>query len=112
VSGMYAMQRANGDWFGLDDGGRLRVPVFYSSGAAMQARARNFQMLLFKPVVLDEIALTDLAPTETAGAAGFWLVNDASMKLKHARPLEHAELALLVHDVMQHAQSTAAEVRR
>ena len=93
---LYAMQRANGDWFALDDHGRLRVPVFRSHSEAMEARALNLGMLLFKPVVFDERALDDLAPTKAEGGAGYWLVNDPSIKLKRSRPLEHAQLALLI----------------
>jgi hypothetical protein len=95
---LYAMQRANGDWFALDDDGRLRVPVFHSSSEAMQARVLNQGMLLFKPVLLDERALLTLAPTKAEAVAGYWLVSDPSIKLKRGRPLEHAQLALLVHD--------------
>lgn len=96
---LYAMQRANGDWFALDDHGRLRVPVFHSHSEAMQARALNLGMMLFKPVVFDEHALDDLAPTKAAGdATGYWLVNDPSMKLKRGHPLEHAQIVLLVQD--------------
>jgi hypothetical protein len=101
---MYAMQRANGDWFALDDRGRLRAPVFRSSDGAMQARARNSGMLLFKPVVLDERALNDLAPTETEAAACFWLVDDPSINLSRGRPLEHAQLALLVGGATEQPQ--------
>ena len=53
MSSLYAMQRANGDWFALDDHGRLRMPVFHSSNAAMHARIRHPGMLLFKPKVFD-----------------------------------------------------------
>ena len=53
MSDIFAMQRANGDWFALDHHGRLRVPLFHSSHDAMIARLRNFGLLLFKPVVLD-----------------------------------------------------------
>lgn len=98
MSSIYAMQRANGDWFALNDRGRLRVPVFISSSEAMQARARNFEMMLFKPVALDERALNDLAPSAAEGDTGFWLVEDPSIKLKHGRPLEHAQLALLIQE--------------
>lgn len=101
MSSIYAMQRANGDWFALDDRGRLRVPVFRSTSEAMQARSRNFEMLLFTPVALNEHALNDLAQTETEGAAGFWLVDDPSVKLKRGHPLEHAQLALLVREAAQ-----------
>jgi hypothetical protein len=93
---MYAMRRANGDWFAFDDDGRLRVPVFRSASEAMQARSLNPGMLLFSPVALDESALDDLAPSETAGDAGYWLVNNPSINLKRGRPLEHAQLALLI----------------
>jgi len=34
---MYAMQRANGDWFALDQREGFRVPIFSSSREAMQA---------------------------------------------------------------------------
>jgi hypothetical protein len=95
---MYAMQRANGDWFALYDEGRLRVPVFFSSSAAQIARSRHFGMLLFKPVALDEDALHDLAPTEPGSGTGYWLVKDPSSNLNRGRPLEHAQLALLIRD--------------
>jgi hypothetical protein len=95
---MYAMQRANGDWFALDDVGRLRVPVFRNGRAAMQARALNNGMMLFKPVVLDARALHSLAQTETEAAACFWLVDDPTIRLRRGRPLEFAQLALLIRD--------------
>jgi hypothetical protein len=103
MTSMYAMQRANGDWFALDDGGSLRVPVFLSSQEAMEARARNPGMLLFKPVIIDESVLDDLAPTETENSSGFWLVSNPSVSLRQGRPLEHAQLALLVGEAAQQA---------
>lgn len=98
MNSMYAMQRANGDWFAVKDQGRLRVPVFHSNGEAMQARARNSGMMLFKAVVIDDIALNDLAQTETEAAACFWLISNPSLNLSKGRPLEHAQLALLIKD--------------
>ena len=62
MSNIYGMQRANGDWFALDQRDGLRVPVFSSNREAMQARAFNAEMLVFKPVLIDEGALADLAP--------------------------------------------------
>ena len=94
---MYAMRRANGDWFALEDHGRLRVPVFRSSGEAMRARSRHAGMLLFRPVALDARALEDLAPAGE-GAACFRLVDDPSIRLSRGRPLEHAQLARLMRD--------------
>ena len=68
MSSLYAMRRANGDWFALDDHGRLRVPVFRNDRAAMAARSRHWGMLLFKPVLLDERALRRVSPRKTVKA--------------------------------------------
>lgn len=95
---IFAMQRANGDWFALNDNGRLRVPLFHSASEAMEARRSNPGMLLFKPVALDERALNDLAPTQTEDNAGYWLVSDPHIKLRRGRPLDHEQLLLLIRD--------------
>jgi hypothetical protein len=94
---MYAMRRANGDWFALEDEGCLRVPVFRSSGDAMTARWRHPGMLLFKPVALDEHALIDLAPTAEA-VTGFWLVDNPAASLRLSPTIEHTQLALLIQE--------------
>ena len=94
---VYAMQRANGDWFAVDDHGRYRVPVFRSSGEAMVARSRDPGMECFRPVVLDEIAFKNLTTTDE-GKACYWFVDDPLIKLSRGRPLDHVQLALLVHD--------------
>ncbi len=86
------MQRANGDWFALDDHGRFRVPLFHTMNAAMTARSRDTGMECFKPVPLDETAFTDLTTTDE-GKACFWLVEDPAMKLSRGRPLDHGQLA-------------------
>ena len=57
---LFAMRRANGDWFALDDQGGFRVPVFHSGGAAMVARSRESGMECFRPVALDAAALKNL----------------------------------------------------
>ncbi|HEX8175910.1 MAG TPA: hypothetical protein VF543_12400 [Pyrinomonadaceae bacterium] len=101
MNSIYAMQRANGDWFALNDDGRLRVPVFHSASEAMEARSRNPGMLLFKPVVVDELALDDLAPTATEKSAGYWLVSNPSLNLRRGRLLDHEQLLLLVRDNAQ-----------
>ena len=98
MSGMYAMQRANGDWFALDDHGRFRVPVFHSSREAMLARALNSGMLLFKPVVLDERVLREIAPADGGSAVYFWLVENPSVNLNRGAAIEHAQLARLTHE--------------
>jgi hypothetical protein len=98
MSDVYAMQRANGDWFAFDDHGRLRVPLFHSNHDAMMARLRNLGMLLFKPVALDARLLKEIVPVGEAADVDFWLVNDPLINLNNGRLLPHAELALLVGD--------------
>ena len=96
MSGLYAMQRANGDWFALDDRGRFRVPVFRSHWGGMLARVSHPGMLLFKPVALDGRALEELVPANGAGETDFWLVDDPFTSLKRGRSLDRAQLSLLV----------------
>jgi len=99
MSDVYAMQRANGDWFALDDHGRFRVPLFHSSHDAIMARLRNFGMLLFKPVALDARLLKEIVPAvDDASDVDFWLVNDPLINLNRGRLVQPAELALLVGD--------------
>ena len=93
---IYAMQRANGDWFALDDRGRSRVPLFHSSEHATTARLRNAGMLLFKPVALDARLLEDIVPVGNDGGVDLWLVKDPFVSLKRGRVVERAGLALLI----------------
>jgi hypothetical protein len=96
MSSIYAMQRANGDWFALKERGSLRVPVFSSNREAMQARAFNVEMLVFKPVLLDERALKDLEPSaDGEQPSHFWLVEKASTSMKRGVALTHVQLAVL-----------------
>ena len=88
---LFAMQRANGDWFALDDKGGFRVPLFHSSGAAMIARSRESGMECFRPVALDAAAFTNLTTTDE-GKASYWLVADPLMKLSNGRPLDRKQL--------------------
>ena len=91
------MQRANGDWFALDDHGMFRVPVFNSSREAMVARSRDSGMECFRPVVLDEAAFLNLTTTDE-GKACFWLVGDPSINLSRGRSLDHAQLASILRN--------------
>ena len=95
VSNVYAMQRANGDWFALDDRGRFRVPVFSNSREAITARSYNSEMLVFKPVLLTDGGLKTLAPTN-GDKVDFWLVEKESTNMKRGQLLSHSELALMV----------------
>ena len=38
---LYAMRRANGDWFAVADNGNLRMPIFKSNADAMTAYWRD-----------------------------------------------------------------------
>ena len=95
---IFAMQRANGDVFALDDHGRFCVPLFHSTHDAITARLRNGDMLLFKPVTLDTRLLRELAPKGGQNNVDLLLVKDPLRSLKRGHPVEHAELLLLVKD--------------
>lgn len=96
MNDIYAMQRANGDWFALEGHGRLRVPLFHSSHDAMIARLRNFGMLLFKPVALDARLLKENKPAAGGSEVDFFIVNDPFASLNRGRPVQQAQLALLI----------------
>jgi hypothetical protein len=95
---MYAMQRANGDWFALNQRESFRVPIFSSNLEAMKARAFNVEMLVFKPVLVDERALKDLAQIDGQKPSHFWLVDNACVNMKRGLALEHSELAARIRD--------------
>jgi hypothetical protein len=89
---LFAMRRANGDWFALDDQGGFRVPVFHSAGDAMVARSRDSGMECFKPVLLNAAAFTNLTTTDEAKAC-FWLISDPLVQLSRGRALDRHQLA-------------------
>ncbi|HEV7472457.1 MAG TPA: hypothetical protein VGN90_00305 [Pyrinomonadaceae bacterium] len=88
---LFAMRRANGDWFALDDDGGFCVPIFRSGGEAMLARSRDSGMECFRPVALDAAAFENLATTDE-GRARFWLIADPLMKLSRGRALDRKQL--------------------
>jgi hypothetical protein len=93
---IYGMQRANGDWFALEDHGRFRVPLFHSSHDALMARLRNFGMLLFKPVALDTRLLKEIKPADGGNEVDLFIVNDPFDSLNHGDPVQQAQLTLLI----------------
>src|SRR5260370_21653933 len=93
---IYAMQRANGDWFALMDHGRFRVPLFHTSHDAMMARLRNFGMLLFKPVVIDARLLQEIKPAAGGSDVDFCMVSDPFASLSRGSQIAYAQLALLI----------------
>jgi hypothetical protein len=96
MSSLYAMQRANGDWFALDDRGRFRVPVFSSQRGGMMARVSNWGMRLFKPVALDARSLGELVPADGVSETDFWLVDDPFTGLSRGRLIDRAQLSQLM----------------
>jgi hypothetical protein len=89
---LFAMRRANGDWFAINDRGAFRVPLFRSSGDALLARSRETGMECFKPVLLDAPALENLTTTDE-GKACFWLVADPLRQLSRGRALDRQQLS-------------------
>ncbi len=82
MNSVYAMQRANGDWFALDQSEGFRVPIFSSNREAT--------------VLVDERALDNLAPADGQRPAHFWLVSDACLNMKRGVAMNHAELAQMI----------------
>ena len=95
---MYGMQRANGDWFALEDHQTFRVPLFRSRVEAMQARAFNPEMLLFKPMIMSSVALKALADEKNGDTAHYWLIDEAQVNLKRGHRIQYGQLALLCHE--------------
>jgi hypothetical protein len=98
MSSLFAMQRANGDWFALDDRGRFRVPLFSSRQGGLMARVGNWGMRLFKPVALDVRALAELVASDGASKTDFWLVEDPCTNLSRGRLIDRTQLSLLVQN--------------
>ena len=96
MSDIFAMQRANGDWFALDHHGRLRVPLFHSSQDAMIARLHNFGLLVFKPVVLDARFLKEIVPLPGEDEVDFCMVDDPFASLNRGSTMRRAQLTLLI----------------
>ena len=94
MSDIYAMRRANGDWFALENEGRLCLPVFHSSHDAFMARLRTAEMLLFSPIALDAGLLGEIVKGERQ--VDFCLVSNPFASLKNGSPLPQAELASLI----------------
>jgi hypothetical protein len=97
MSGIYAMRRANGDWFAFEGRGRFRVPLFHSSHDAMMASLRNFGMLLFKPVALDAGLLKEMVRAGGVGHVDFCMVKDPLVSLRRGKPVGQADLVLLLN---------------
>lgn len=102
MSDIFAMQRANGDWFALDHSGHLRVPLFHSIQDAMMARLRNFGLLLFEPVVIDALFLKQIVPLAGEDEVDFCMIDDPFASLKRGAAVGRRELSLLIRPVGEH----------
>ena len=112
MSDIFAMQRANGDWFALDHHGGLRVPLFHSIHDAMMARLHNFGLLLFKPILVDALFLKKIAPLPGEDEMDFCLVDDPFGSLNSGSIVGRRDLALLIppdeHQSIEHASGPEA----
>ena len=96
MSGIYAMRRANGDWFAFERRGRFRVPLFHSSHDAMMASFRNAGMLLFRPVAIDSDLLKEMVPAGGAGYVDFCMVKDPLVSLRRGKQVGQEDLIPLL----------------
>lgn len=92
---IYAMQRANGDWFSHEVNGRLSLPLFRSVQDALMSRLRNFGMLLFKPVTLDSGLLKQLISEGGGKDLDFCVIDDPFASLEHGQLVERGQLLKL-----------------
>ena len=97
MNNLYALRRANGDIFAIEEKGRLHVPVFHSSRDAMTARAWTPGMRHFKPEILDKVIVRGLAPSDGESGVDFWVVSDPNTKLSRGRLVNNEQLALLMN---------------
>jgi len=94
VSNLYAMRRANGDWFSFEDDGKLLVPVFQNTHDAFMARLRTVEMLVFSPIALTAQLLSEIAAEPTA--AQFCMISNPFAGLKRGVSLQLAQVLSLI----------------
>jgi hypothetical protein len=94
VNNLYAMRRANGDWFTLEDDGRPLVPLFHTSHDAFMARLRSVEMLVFSPVALDAPLLDEMVDDQRE--VDFCMVDNPFASLKRGHALTRAQVVSLL----------------
>ena len=95
---IYAMRRANGDWFAHEVNGRLRLPLFHTVHDALMSRLRNFGMLVFQPVTFNACMLEQLDSNGGGDNVDFCMIDDPFESLKRGQLLVRAQLAALISD--------------
>jgi hypothetical protein len=98
---IYAMRRANGDWFAQEVDGRLHMPLFHTVHDALMSRLHNFAMLLFKPVTFDSRLLKQIDAKGGGDNVDFCLIDDPFVSLNRGHLLERAQLSLLMGGVQK-----------
>lgn len=95
---MYAMQRANGEWFTTEIEGRLCLPVFRNFTAAQRVHARIADLMVYLPQPLDSVTLETLK--RSRNDIGFWLVDefDPNAELTPGHWLTESELVVIGED--------------
>ena len=92
MSTVYAMRRANGDWFSREVDGRLSLPLFHSVHDALMSRLRNFGMLLYKPTPLDSRLLKQLLSQDGGHNLAFCLIEDPFASLEDGQFIDRGQL--------------------
>src|SRR5687768_7576755 len=103
MSNIYAMRRANGDWFAFEGRGRFSVPLFHSKKDATMASLRNSGMLLFRPVALNAGLLKEMVPAGGSGYVDFCMVKDPLVSLRRGQPVGQEDLVLLMNKSAEHS---------
>ena len=94
MTDIFAMRRANGDWFALENDGRLRVPIFHTAHDALMARLRTVEMQLFSPIALNARLVNEIVSGR--GEVNFSMINDPFASLKQGLALPQSQLASLL----------------
>ena len=93
---IYAMRRANGDWFAHEVNGRLHLPLFHTVHDAFMSRLRNFGMQVFQPVTFDARMLEQLDSNGGGVNVDFYMIEDPFVNLRRGQLLGRAQLASLL----------------
>ena len=93
---VYALRRANGDWFAHEVNGRLHLPLFHTVHDAFMSRLRNFEMLLFQPVIFNARMLEQLDSKGGRDNVDFCMIDDPFVSLKRGQLLAREQLASLI----------------
>ena len=93
---IYAMRRANGDWFAHEVNGRLHLPLFHPVHDAFMSRLSNFGLLLFQPVTFTACMLEQLDSKGGGDNVDFCMIDDPFVSLKRGQLLVREQLASLI----------------